>query len=205
MSKTITLDTRENKEEFISYLADAARAKGYGIHMEALPFGDVKYENIVIERKEVNDFCSSVCSDRMYNQIFQMKANQDYSTIIAISGTYDKLWRDNKDKIPRLDGALRQIMAWGIPVMTCQNDEELVDRSLVLFEYARPIDVPLKRIDKDGKTSLFTALPKVGRENAKKLIKEFDNMVLLCNASKKELQDVLGPKKGEDVYNALRN
>lgn len=204
MVKTITLDTRESKDEFIAYLADAARAKGYSIHMEALPFGDVKYENIVVERKEINDFCSSICSDRMFNQIFQMKANADYISIIALSGTYNNLWTKNKDKIPHLNGALKQITAWGIPVIHCGNDDELVDRILELFEYAKPIDIPVKRVDKDHKLSLFMALPKVGRKAAKKLMVEYKNMAELCTASKKELQDILGPKKGEDVYNALR-
>lgn len=202
--KTIILDTRENDNDFIAYLGDAAQAKGYSVHMEALSFGDIKYEDIVIERKEINDFCSSVCSDRMTNQIFQMKANSDYNSIIALSGTYDQLWRDNKDKIPRLDGALKQIMAWGIPVMHCMNDEELVDRILVLFDYARPIDVPIKRVDKDSKLSMFMALPHVGRKAAKKLMKEYDNMAVLCTATKSDLTKSLGPKKGADVYDALR-
>jgi len=204
MAKVISLDTRETDDDFIAYLADAAHAQGYEIHLEALPFGDIKYENIVIERKAINDFCSSVCSDRMFNQIYQMKANVDYSTIIAISGTYNQLWKDNMDKIPRMEGALRQIMAWGIPVMQCGNDEELVDRVLKLFEYSKPVDVPVKRVDKDDKLSMFMALPRVGRVDAKKLFKSWDTMTALCNATRLELQEVLGPKKGADVYNALR-
>jgi ERCC4-type nuclease len=52
---------------------------------------------------------------------------------------------------------------------------------------------------------LFLALPKVGRKAAKKIRKEYNSMVTLCTIPKDELQALLGPKKGEDVYNALRN
>jgi ERCC4-type nuclease len=205
MAKVITLDTRENKDSFIAYLTDAANVRDYSIYLEALPFGDIKFENIIVERKEINDFCSSVCGNRMYEQIAQMKANLDYASIIALSGTYNNLWKNNKDKIPVLNGALQQIMAWGIPVMHCQSDEELVDRVLTLFEYAKPIDVPIKHVTKDTQISLFTALPKIGRKNAKKIQKKYDNMVKLCTIPQEELQEVLGPVKGKDVFNALRN
>lgn len=204
MDKKITLDTREQNDSFIQYLIDAAREKGYNVQLEALPFGDIKYENIVIERKEINDFCGSVCSDRMFNQIYQMKSNPEYSSIIAISGTYDQLWKDNKNKIPHLEGALRQIMAWGIPILECKDDIELVDKILKLFEYDKPVSIPVKRVDKDDKLSLFMALPNVGRGGAKKLFSKWTNMVELCAATKEELQKVLGPKKGERVYNSLR-
>ena len=202
--KIITLDTREQNADFIKYLTNTAYEKGYKVELEALPFGDIKYENIVIERKEINDFCGSVCSDRMFNQIHQMKSNPDYSSIIAISGTYDNLWKDNKNKIPHLEGALRQIMAWGIPVMQCSNDVELVDKILKLFEYDKPTSTPIKRVDKDDKLSLFMALPNVGRTGAKKLFSKWSNMVELCAATMLEIQKVLGPKKGEQVYNSLR-
>jgi len=205
MAKVITLDTRENKDSFIAYLIDAANKRGYTIQLKALPFGDIQFENIIIERKEINDFCSSVCGNRMYEQLAQMKANLEYTSIIALSGTYNNLWKNNKDKIPALNGALMQILAWGVPVMHCISDEDLVDRVLNVFEYSRPIDVPIKHVTKDTQISLFAALPRVGRKNAKKIQKKYNNMITLCTIPKEELQTLLGPVKGEEIFNALRN
>ena len=37
--KTITLDTREQNEDFIKYLTNTAHEKGYEIQLEAIPFG----------------------------------------------------------------------------------------------------------------------------------------------------------------------
>jgi len=202
--KTISLDTREQKDEFIAYLIDTAHAKGYDVHLEALPFGDIKFENIIIERKEINDFCASVCSDRMFNQIAQMKANPDYVTIIGLSGAYKDLWKDNIIKIPHMEGALKQIMAWGIPVMACMDDKHLVDNMLAIFEHSKPIDVPIKRVEKNKKDSLFMALPGIGRKHGKELIAKYGNMCNLCKASKEELIKLLGPVKGTNVYNAVR-
>jgi len=202
--KTIILDTRERNVDFIKYLMNAACEKGYEVQREAIAFGDIKYQNIHVERKEINDLCSSVCEGRMFDQIYQMKANPDYTSIIAISGTYNELWKDNKNKIPHIEGALRQIMAWGIPVMQCKDDVELVDKVLKLFEYDKLVLVPIKRVDKDDKLSLFMSLPNVGRGGAKKLFAKWNNMVELCTATIPELQKVLGPKKGERVYDSLR-
>lgn len=204
MAPIITLDTRENKESFISYLADTAKTNGYEVHMEALPFGDIQYGNIIVERKELNDFVSSITSDRMWSQIFQMKSNPDVTSIILVSGGYSKLWKQNKDKIPQIEGAFIKIMTLGIPLRCFETDNQLVDFTLKLFEHSKPLETPIKRIQKDHKTSLFMALPHVGRVASKKLMSEYDNMVELCEASKKELQEILGPKKGLDVYDALR-
>jgi len=205
MDKIIYLDTRENNDEFISYLVENAESRGYTVKLEALPFGDIRYENIVIERKEVNDFASSVCSDRMVNQIATMKANCDYNSIIALTGTYRDLWKNNVDKIPRMEGMKKQILAWGIPFIHCLTDEELVDRAFELFEYASIIDVPVKRVNKDSKLSMFMALPHIGRKNAKKIIKSYKNMVELCEADEKSLRKILGEKKGKIIFEALRN
>jgi ERCC4-type nuclease len=48
------------------------------------------------------------------------------------------------------------------------------------------------------------ALPGVGRKHGKLLMSKYDNICELCGSPKKELQKILGPKKGETIYNALR-
>lgn len=203
--KEIILDTRENDKEFITYLMDKCEAAGYLITVDALPFGDIKYKNIIVERKEINDFVSSIMSDRMNNQIATMKANCDYNSIIAITGKYETLWKDNIDKIPRIEGMKTQITAWGIPNFHFINDEEFVNKMFSWFDHAREIEIPVKRVDKDDKLALFIALPRVGRADAKKLKKEFNNMTELCCASQEEIIKILKPVKGTLVYNALHN
>ena len=203
--KTVYIDSRESDSDFVAYFIDNAMARGYNVRSSALIFGDLCCENVYIERKTVNDFCSSVCSDRLWTQLFSMKQNPEYSGIVMISGTWDDLWRDNKDKIPALEGAITRILALGIPVIRVTNDEELVDKTFKLFEHSQPLEVPIKRVEKNKKDSLFMALPAVGRKNAKVLLEEYGCIRELCEASKKELQVLLGPKRGTDIYNALRN
>lgn len=205
MAKVITLDTRESNESFIAYLMDTSATLGYTVQLKSLYFGDIGFENIIVERKEINDFCSSICDNRIHDQIAKMRANTDYVSIIAISGTYGNLWKNNMDKIPSINGTFKQITAWGIPIIHCRDDNDLVDKVLELFKYAKPVDTPIKHVEKDTQISLFTALPNIGKKNAKKIQKEYHDMVTLCDASKKELQSLLGPVKGETVFNALRN
>ncbi len=202
--KTILLDTRESNDIFVSLIADKAKEKEFDVIMRALPVGDIQYGNIIIERKEINDFVSSICGDRMWDQIYQMKLNPMISSMIFLSGGYEKLWKDNKDKIPTIEGAFFRILSTGIPLKRFDTDENLVDFALQLFEYAAPLNVPIKRVEKNKKDSLFMALPGVGRKNSKILRSEYRNICELCEASEKELQVLLGPVKGKSVYNALR-
>lgn len=202
--KTIYLDNRESDDKFISYLVDTAKLMGYDTISSTLEFGDINFQNIYIERKQCNDFCSSVCSNRLWEQAYKMKMNKDYISIIIISGSWDKLWKNNLDKIPQMEGAIIQLLAWGIPVLRVEDDTELVDQVLNLFKHSKPMEVPIKHIVKDGKISMFLALPGIGRKNGKVLMDEYDNMCELCEASKKELQIILGPKKGSMVFDALR-
>jgi ERCC4-type nuclease len=202
--KTIYLDSRETDNDFIAYLADKAKEKGYNTSISTLEFGDINFQNIYIERKTSRDFCSSVCEPRLWEQAAKMEANKDYTSIIIISGTWNDLRQEDKEKIPRLEGSIIQLLSWGIPTLRVKNDEELVDLSLKIFEHSKPMDIPIKHVEKNKRLSLFMALPSVGAKAAKKLIAQYDNMAELCTASKKDLQSILGPKKGSDVFEALR-
>lgn len=202
--KTIYLDTRESSDLFISYLVDTSEKNGYETKLSTLEFGDINFQNIYIERKTASDFCSSVCSDRLWEQAYKMQENKDYTSIIIISGGWDKLRKDDFDKIPQLEGAIIQLLAWGIPVLRVEDDKELVDQTLKIFKHSKPIEVPIKHVEKNKKISMFLALPSIGRKNGKVLMDEYDNMYKLCEASKKELQILLGSKRGSMVYDALR-
>lgn len=202
--KTVYIDSRESDSRFVAYFIDNAVARGYNVHSTALIFGDLCCENVYIERKTANDFCASVCSDRLWSQLYTMKQNPDYASIVIISAGWDTLRRDDLSKIPQLEGAIKKILALGIPVIRVSNDEELVDKAFELFAYSHPLEVPIKRVEKNKKDSLFLALPGIGRKNGKELMSKYDNMCELCEASKKELQFILGVKRGTMVYNALR-
>ena len=204
MVKTIILDTRESSSTFVSLLADKSRENGLDVVMRALPVGDIQFENIIIERKSSNDFCSSVCSTRLWEQAYNMKENKDYTFIIIISGGWDTLWKDSMDKIPALEGAITQLIAWGIPVLRVDDDEKLVDVTLKIFEHSKPIDIPIKHVIKNKKDSMFMALPGVGRTLGKALMKKYDNICELCEASAGDLKKILGPKKGQIVFDTLR-
>ncbi len=202
--KVVYIDSRESDSKFVAYFIDSAMARGYDVHSTALIFGDLCCENIYIERKAAPDFCASVCSDRLWSQLYTMRENPEYASLVIISGGWDQLRKDDMPKIPQLEGAIKKILALGIPVIRVANDEELVDKAFDLFEHSRPLDIPIKRVEKDQKTSLFLALPGIGRKNGKKLMSKYKNMCELCEASEKELGIVLGLVRGSMVYKALR-
>jgi len=204
--KQIFLDTRESDDKFVTIMIDKATESKFDIVIRTLDVGDIQCGNIIIERKSINDFYSSVSGDHLWNQIANMKSNTEYNSIIMLSGRLQELHKLDDIKINVIMGAMKKITSLGIPLIWVQNDNELVVKALEFFAYAESNEdfVPIKRVEKNKKDSLFMALPHVGRKAAKKLIKKFDNMETLVYASEKEIQLVVGPKKGSDIYKALR-
>ncbi len=206
--KEINLDSREKDKNFISYLKTMASKNGYELKVVMLEFGDLNFENIYIERKTPSDFCSSVCSDRLWSQVRKMKENSDYSSLIVISGTWDSLRKEDLKKIPQLEGAINQLHAWGIPVIRVKNDEELVDFALKIFDYSKPIDSPIKKVKKiDGK-SIVRSFPGVGKKSMDYIKTKFDTVLdflsFVTYATEKDIQSTFGKAKGTRIFNALK-
>lgn len=200
--KTITIDVRE-PSSFVEKFSSIAKERGFEIKIGTLDFGDFKCGNIIIERKEINDFAASVTSDRMYSQLFRMKENPSYSSIVLVYGNYEDLNWKNKDKIPNIKGGEYKILRMGIPILFLSNEDSFIDITLKLFEYSEDMDIPIKKIKKDGTMSTFRALDGCGKKTADILQKKYKCLGNLTRASKEEIQELIGNKVGERVYNSL--
>jgi len=200
----IFLDTRESDSEFVNLFISEARKQNYNVEILALPIGDLQYQNIIIERKEINDMYSSIIDNRLWDQIANMRNNPDYACIIALSGRIQDLWNVDDTKIDVLMGSQKRIMAMGMPLMWCSGDRELIIRSLDLFNYASPIDKPIKRIQKNSSMSIIRAIPGIGIKNGKILKEKYKNVCGIVHCTEEELKKTIGPAKGSKVFAALR-
>jgi ERCC4-type nuclease len=126
------------------------------IEFSLLPFGDIvivteKKYAVVIERKNVQDFISSIRSNRLWEQLLKMmKANKIFNYKIKrkillvhgrISEYLDNLCildqKNEKDSLSRfwasLSGAMLEIIyVYGIPIIFVENDEAIKDFLRVL-------------------------------------------------------------------------
>ncbi len=204
----ITVDTRESNKSFVSNFIIKAREKGHTIEESALDFGDLKCGDIVVERKEINDFASSATSSRLWDQILKMKENPSYTTMFVVSGDVSKLNFHNKNKIPEIYGATAKIMRLGISIHFVENDTVLTTHVLNMLEQSIDIDIPIKKVKKiDGK-SIVRSFPGVGKKSMDYIKTKFDTVLdflsFVTYATEKDIQSTFGKAKGTRIFNALK-
>lgn len=202
--REVILDTREKDKAFVAFMTHFAEVYESKIIRKALPFGDIACGNMIIERKEINDFASSLTSPRLWEQVQKMLENKDYISTIIISGTEDNLAQRNLKTIPALRGSIAKIIKLRIPVLTVKDDRALSAMSFAIFEQSDDIDIPIKHVKKNDSMSIFRSLPGIGRKNGEILENEYRNICGLVQATEEELQEKIGEKKGTKVYKALR-
>ncbi len=78
----IKVDTREKSEQLFDAFDILAYEKGFDYEKTTLQVGDVSCGNVVIERKEANDFVSSIMDGRLSSQAAKMCLNYEYKYVI---------------------------------------------------------------------------------------------------------------------------
>ena len=155
-------------------------------------------DDIIIERKTIDDFSKSITDKRLYQQAKELSNNcQKPLMIIEGENIYHTFLHPNA-----IRGALATIaLDFKIPIIQTQNE---TDTAFMLKRIA------LREKDKDNKKpvsirtqtkpvtlpeqQLFIteSLPGIGPVSAKNLLRHFKNVKNIVNASKNELKDVEG-------------
>jgi len=106
---------------------------------EALPEGDIyfKEEDILIERKEINDFINSYLSGHMQAQLIRM---QEYKfPILIISGKFEDLFFKKKQRPITTEQFLGMLAAinlrYKIKIFQVANDNQLITLSNIIYKH----------------------------------------------------------------------
>jgi ERCC4-type nuclease len=229
----IFADHREN--------AQASLLKGVcgEVIFTQLPVGDYLtisgQSAVLVERKTVNDFISSVRSNRLWDQLLRMMKTEEVlgypvkRKILLIQGNFEKYFEnfDTNTKRGRLTywsqlmGAFLEVVyVYNTPIIHAENDlafkafmkilgkrenSGLNDKLPTAKWYRKPVKADLPV--KDRKKYILSSLPYVGDRLAENLLLHFHTISKVSSASIKELQKVpkIGKKKAELIYNIFNS
>jgi ERCC4-related helicase len=201
----IFVDNRER-----GFLVEELHEKGVTIKMKNLEVGDfILSDDVVVEKKEVNDFVASLLDRRLFNQAIEMKRNFD-KPLIIIEGDIQELYSSRAVDSNAIRSAMISLsLDYGIPSLFSASPKET---SEFLFQIAKREQIERNKsvsmrgsrrdwpIEKQQQF-LLEGLPLVGENLATALLKKFKSPKGVANASIEDLQEVekLGPKKAESI------
>ena len=190
----IIIDYREKN----SGIVDLLKREDLTVEVRKLHFGDyIINHSITIERKTARDFLVSILDGRLFSQISSLKKNCE-KPVMLIEGNPYKTDLDVDNHAIR--GALVSIQAiWYMPVVYSHSMEDTRDLLLMIGKQEEHFMdvVPLrggyrpKRL-KIQQLYILQGLPMVGPMMAKRLMRHFQSVSNIMNASIEELIEVEG-------------
>ncbi len=223
MEKFISSKVKEEKlEEQIVVVADSRElgalvtrelAKlGALVKSQTLEVGDfVLSDKVVIERKDVEDFASSIIDGRLFQQAGKLK--ESYAKpVIVVEG--ETLTGSGRVRPEAMMGAYASILIdYGIPIVWARKPSETAQ---LMFAIARREQIQDKRAPRimtapkpstveEQQEFIVSSLPNVDRTRARNLLSSFQTVERIFHASKEELMTVagIGEKISEEIRRVL--
>lgn len=192
---TVIVDQREYRSKVVKNLA----IKGVNIEPQQLDVGDyILSSRIGVERKNTEDFLSSLISGKLFRQIQELR-NSYSRPILILEG--ENLFTHRNVNHNAIYGSLASISVdYGIPIMITKDE----------LETANLLNVIAKREQKDEKKDVairgektqmslnerqqffVEGLPNISAKLAKRLLLHFGSIRDIANANEDELQEVEG-------------
>lgn len=182
------------------------------IKSETLEVGDfVLSDRVVVERKNVEDFASSIIDGRLFQQAANLK--EAYAKpVIVVEG--ENLTGSGRVRPEAMMGAYASILIdYGIPIVWTQKPYETAQ---LMFAIARREQIQEKRAPRimtapkpssieEQQEFIVSSLPNIDSTRAKKLLASFQTVERIFQASKEELMSVsgIGEKISEEIRRVL--
>ena len=191
----VIADTRE-----LAALVTRELAKlGVVVKSETLEVGDfVLSDRVVVERKEVDDFASSIIDGRLFEQA--AKLNESYAKpVMVVEG--ERLTGSGRVRPEAMMGAYASILVdYGIPIVWTREPSETAQLMLAVARREqvqerrspRIMTAPKPSTIEEQQEFIVSSLPNIDNTRAKKLLSEFQTVERLFSASKEELMSVSG-------------
>lgn len=195
-SEKIIIDYREKNSLVASYLIK----EGMEVEFKELKIGDYVVKDVIIERKTVSDFISSMINQRLLKQIEEIK--QYENKLIIIEGISEKeLYQDEDYNVNpnAIRGFLLSIaLKHKIPLIFSKNPEDTAKFISVLYKKReKEINLNAKKKTLNKKEQLqfiIEGFPGVGPKKAKALLEKFGSIQNIILAPTEELEKILGIK-----------
>jgi ERCC4-related helicase len=201
----IVVDSRE-----LSALVTRELVKlGASVRSQTLDVGDfILSDRVAVERKEVEDFASSIIDGRLFQQAVKLKESYSNPLILVEGETWSGTGRVRPEAMM---GAYASVLVdYGIPIFWAQKPSEA---ALLMYAIARREQVQEKRAPRimtsskpsaieDQQEFIVASLPSIDNARAKKLLSSFRTVERIFQASKEELMSVTGI--GEKISEEIR-
>ena len=207
----IYADHREQASSVTKTLSEM----GAMVKVKQLEVGDfIISDDVVIERKTVDDFLSSMLDGRLMSQLIKMKENYA-SPLILVEGNQEDLFVLRNIHRNAIIGMLTSIaINYKVPVLFTRDANETAEFIFVTAkreQLGSDKDIRL-RVGRKGFTLneqqrfVVESLPMVGPTMAKSLLKKFKSIKAIADANEDGLQEVenMGPKKAKQILNVFR-
>lgn len=206
MTNKIVIDTREPKyiKEIIPQYFKENIVDDFEFEIEELWSCDFKYKKLLIERKEINDFCSSVIEGRLTMQKCKMGVNieKGFHVYVLIHGTLDNVFKGALTRRAYM-GAIASLNEHGIHTINLEtSDMALLCETIYGLIRQFDSDKPLKAPFIEPPVTNFTqkclmCIEGIGEETAENIVKEFgDNLKSYFMISPDKLEEELIKIKG---------
>lgn len=187
------------------------------IEMSMLSAGDYWIgDNIIVERKTLNDFLISIKDGRIFQQAYRI-ANSGKNGLIILEGDKSMV---NASSMSRkaVQGALIHLTVFlGVPVIRSLNIHETATLLIDIFHQCQQKALPRQnqiisggagiRVNKKQRQKLFILqiIPGIGAKKALALLRTFRTIENIINASPADLMKLhgIGSKLADRIYTIL--
>ncbi|MEK6829456.1 MAG: ERCC4 domain-containing protein, partial [Nanoarchaeota archaeon] len=194
--KKIIIDYREKN----CLVPSELKRQGMDVEFRELKVGDYIVGDVVIERKTISDFVSSMINRRLLNQLEELQ--QYNNKLLIIEGIDEReLYNDENPadtgvNANAIRGFLLSIaLRHKIPLIFTKNAEDTARYISVLSKKSeKEISLNAKKKTLDKKEQLqfiIESFPGIGPKTAKKLLSEFKTIKNIMNADKETLKKVI--------------
>tara|TARA_Y100000310_G_C20447482_1_gene699117 strand:- start:160 stop:822 length:663 start_codon:yes stop_codon:yes gene_type:complete len=194
----IIVDHREKNSLVIAELMKI----GFPLEFKQLPVADYLVNGIAIERKTIQDFKSSIKNKRLPQQLLELK---QYPQRLLILEGYEE---SDPYNTPGLhENAMRGFMhsvlfEFETPILITLNAEDTAKHLSVIARKKEKSEIAIRAskisLSKpEQQQFILEGFPNIGPTKAKALLKRFDTLKNIFNASEEDLQEILGKQTAD--------
>jgi len=181
---------------------------------------------VLIERKTISDFISSVEDRRIWSQVKALKRLEEEEgarTMLIVSGFFGEGRKRKGRTSERREGLRRMILStiasimvdWGIPVLRVESTEQVASFVRLLAKrLGKPVEAkprlleykPKARSPDDEALRIISSFPGVSAVLADKILRRFKSVEnVIKNAERLDEVEGIGKEKKERILRALRH
>ena len=197
--KEVIIDTRE--QGVIKSTALFFDDNKYTVKIDKLDDGDVLIKNtdkpsVIIERKTISDFASSIKNNHLQNQCIRMREKYKFAYVIVYGKLSSLNYKYQKFSLAQMQGAISSItIRYGCPVFWVNTFEDYLTMMLSIVDKVNNLSEPLTeplvyKKHPNSRMQILLGVPKIGNKKAINLLDKFKTPKAIFNASDEELLEV---------------